>query len=398
MSQKINICYFIGSLNIGGTERNMVKIAQKINKGRFNVTNIDFDNGGPLEEELKKSDIPYVFGDFTYDKHHDWIRRYPRFIWFLIKNKIHILHSLGYPTIYYGIRAGRIASVPILITTIQDYDYWKTEKELKKDKKVYKYAAKIIADGKGAMEFAIKQQGVNREKFEVIYDGVDPDELKPTKNASDLKKEFGIDANKKVVGIIARLDNKKKGQEYFIKAIPNVIKNHPNVQFLIVGDGADKIYLQKLTNDLNLKEYAIFTGSRTDLGDIIRLMNILIISSIWESVPKILLEAMYLKKPIIATNVGDIPEILHNNKNGFLIEPKNPQAISQKINYCLENPQYCQKLGRNAYQTIVNKSLLLENSVKKLENLYQKLMEENRSFGIKQILEFIERLIQKIRI
>ncbi|OWK26730.1 MAG: hypothetical protein US76_03335 [Parcubacteria group bacterium GW2011_GWA2_38_13b] len=64
MSQKINICYFIGSLNIGGTERNMVKIAQKINKGRFNVFVYTMDNGGPLEEELKKSRHSLCFWRF----------------------------------------------------------------------------------------------------------------------------------------------------------------------------------------------------------------------------------------------------------------------------------------------------------------------------------------------
>lgn len=371
---KINICYFIGSLNIGGTERNVVNIAKKIDKEKFNVSIYTLDNGGPLEEELKKNHILYSFGNFTYDKHHDWFRRYPPFIWFLIKNKIRILHSLGYPTIYYGIKAGRIARVPILITTIQDYDYWKREKEIKKDKKVYKYATKIIADGKGAMEFAIKQQEVGREKFEVIYDGVNPDELRQTKNIPDLKRELGIDENNKVIGVIARLDNKKKGQEYFIKAIPEIIKKNLNTQFLIVGGGADETYLKKLVKDLSLNEKIIFTGPRTDLGNAIRVVDILVIPSLWESVPKILLEAMYLKRIIIATRVGDIPEILYNNKNGFLIEARDSQAIAQKINYCLDNYSKCQKLAENAYQTIIDDNLLLEKSVKKLENLYKSLI------------------------
>src|SRR3989344_8014401 len=178
MSQKINICYCIGSLNIGGTERNVINIVKKLDKNKFNVFVYVLGASGPLEKKLEKTGVPYFFGNFTYRRRDLW-KAYLYFIWFLIKNKIRILHSFGYPTIYYGVNAGRIAGTPILISTIQDYDYLKKDKELQKDKKVYKYASKIIADGKGAMEFAIKKQGVNREKFEIIYDGVDPDELKP---------------------------------------------------------------------------------------------------------------------------------------------------------------------------------------------------------------------------
>lgn len=150
-----------------------------------------------------------------------------------------------------------------------------------------------------------------------------------------------------IVGNVGRL-SEQKGMEYFIQAIPEVLKKYPNASFLIVGSGEDEHSLKSLTCELGIKDKLTFMGYRTDVQNLMSQMDLVVLSSLWEGFPLTPIEAFSVGKTIIATSVDGTVEIVRNEKNGLLIEPKNPKQISMKIIWMIEHPKERKKMEANA--------------------------------------------------
>lgn len=381
---KIKVFLFCGSLNIGGTERNVVKIAKQIDKEKFEVEVFCLFGSGPLEEELNAIGVWYSFGNFV-GRIFDF-RVYWRTFKALKRNDFNIVHCFGYPTIYFGVLLGFLAGIPKIIVAIQALDTWKSRTHVLLDKLLRPFITLYIADSEGARNFAIKQQGITPDKAITIYDGVDVSSLKPTKDIHQLRKELGILNNSPIVSVVARLQDEHKGQSYFIKAIPLILKEFPDVNFLIVGDGIDRKKLESMAKEIGVSNKIIFAGFRTDLANIFSITDILVIPSVqWESITKTMLEAMSMELPIIATNVGDLCEVFKNRETGILINPRNSIEIANAVTYLLKNPEIARQFGQNGANEIHKLGLTLEKSIKRLEDIYfQKVSEEKNNSFIKK--------------
>lgn len=365
---KIKILFFCGSLNIGGTERNVVNIAKQIDKTKFDIEVFCLFGRGPLEDELKAAGVNYSFGDFA---QLFYFKVYWRTLKNLRKNNINILHCFNYPSIYVGVLFGKLVGIPNIIVAIQALDTWKSKIFILLDKLIKPFVTLYITDSKGARDFAIIQQGIDPEKIITIYDGVDIRSLKPTKDISQFRKELGILNNFPIVGVVARLQDEHKGQSYFIKAIPLILKEFPSTNFLVVGDGPDRVYLENLAKKIGITNKVVFTGFRTDLANILSTTDILVIPSIqWETVTKTMLEAMAMAKTIVATKVGDIEEILKDGETGVLIQPRSPSEIAKSVNYLLNDLDCARRIGEKGLNEIQKRGLILEKSIKKLEDIY----------------------------
>ncbi|MBI3378782.1 MAG: glycosyltransferase [Nitrospirae bacterium] len=387
-NQKIKILLFCSSLNIGGTERNIVKIAKHVDKTRFDVEIFCLFGSGPLEDELKDAGIRYSFGNFgrIFD-----FRVYWRALKALKKNDFDIVHCFGYPTTYFGVLLGRLVGIPNIIVAIQALDTWKGKEHILLDRLIRPFVTLYIADSEGARSFAMVQQGIIPDNIITIYDGVDILSLKPSKDIHQLRKELGILNNFPIVGVVARLQDEHKGQSYFIKAIPLILKEFPDTNFLIVGDGADRVYLKSLAEEIGVRNKVVFAGFRTDLANIFSIIDILVIPSVqWESITKTMLEAMAMARPIVATNVGDICEIFKGGETGILILPGDSPEIANSVNYLLNNPDYAMRIGNEGLKEIQKCGLILEKSIKSLEDIYM------YQISMRPKYSFIKKVLRKL--
>ena len=230
-------------------------------------------------------------------------------------------------------------------------------------------ATRIVADGEGARRLAESAQGMRPDRMVTIYDGVNTDELAPTRDAADVRRELGLAPDRTTAGVIARLDTAKKGQDVFLDAVPAVHESAPDAQFVLVGDGPDREQLEARAATLPPEWRPRFAGFRTDLAEVLNALDVLVIPSRWESVPKILLEAMWLKKPVVATRVGDIEEIL-DESCGLLLPPDNPSAMADAIARACADAERRACLGAAAHRRILDRGLTLDDSIKKYEGLY----------------------------
>ena len=164
---------------------------------------------------------------------------------------------------------------------------------------------------------------------------------------------------------------KQKGIEFLLIAMPNIINNIPDVHLELVGDGFEMKYLKQLVKELRIEKNVTFVGwiPNNRIKNYYKKSTIALVPSLWsESFGLVGLEAMSAGRPVIASRVGGIPEWLEDGKTGFLVEPRNPKQLAEKIIYLLSNRKLLQEMGKNARKRAEQFSI--EKHVNEIEKIY----------------------------
>ena len=225
---------------------------------------------------------------------------------------------------------------------------------------------------------SVSQQGyLDIKKYEKILDSkliVIENGIKCVNINTDLKflkENLNLPLNvQTVIGVIARLE-KVKGVEYLLHAFKKIIENYDNILLLIVGDGSERLNLEVLSEELNISRNVMFLGYRNDIDELLQLVDIYVLSSLSEGLPLGLLEAMAAGCAVVASNVGGVPSVIRNNKNGILVAPKNSCEIYHALETLIVNKNFRNILSKEAFEHVtqnygssimVSKYLLLYRS------------------------------------
>jgi len=237
-------------------------------------------------------------------------------------------------------------------------------------KLVLRKADQIIAVSKSAKAFVATL--APKAKCQVIYRGFDQEEIENTAPDHKLKEKY---KDSLLIIFIGRLIS-GKGTADLIRAI-GALKER-NILCLIIGDGPEKINLEILAADLDIEEKILFLGYKehNEALALLKAADIFVNPSFTEGLPTTVIEAAFCHKAIIATNVGGTAEIISDGQSGILVDPKNPELLSEKITELLNNSQLRDKMGQNAFVTVKDK-LNWEISVGKFIQLFN----ENQTDG-----------------
>ena len=230
------------------------------------------------------------------------------------------------------------------------------------------FANEIIAVSESVKRHIILKQRIGPKKVSVIHNGIDVDKYTGDGNSKEAKKNFGLHNDPVVVGVVGRLD-KQKGIAFFLRAASEVLKVEKHVQFLIVGEGPQRQELEKLSRKLGISGYVVFLGFIEDVPQIMSLIDIFVLPSLWEGLPISLLEAMAARKPVIATGVGGIPEVLADEVSGLLVPPKDTKALTKAILELLKDTAKREAMGEKARQRVAE-SFNIERMVRDYEECY----------------------------
>jgi len=324
----INVLEMIDSSMVGGGQKHLYSLVQGLDKTKFNISVVVSDDG-PLFKKLLsdgirvfRTDIRKNFNPFTI------LRLYK----ILKTNKIDVIHTHGTVAGVWGRLAASLARTPVIIYTLHGIHYLNSHNRIFKqifiliDQILSKFSDKIICVATSDQEKGYKFKLFEKGKSIVIYNGVDPDFFKPTGDSLAKRREFNIKPESPVVGIVARL-HIQKGYHYFFKAINLVKKSYPDIRALVIGDGPQLEELRERVQQLELNDNIIFTGTRDDIPELLNMMDVFVLSSLWEGMPLTALEAMSCKKPIVVTEVDGVSEALTDGETGILVPPKNPEAL-----------------------------------------------------------------------
>lgn len=210
----------------------------------------------------------------------------------------------------------------------------------------------------------------------IIYPPVDTSKFRPNQNTLKCRSEFGLGGADKVVGTVGNI-NPAKGYEYFFPAIGKIKKACPEAKFLVVGkklETQEKYWrrLQALIANLEMGEDLTLTGHRLDIPEMINLMDIFVLSSVSEATPMVILEAMACAKPVVATQVGGVPEVVTDGETGILVPPRDPEAIAEAVLHLLNHPKEAREMGLKGRNKAVQ-LFDIEECVQKHRQLYESL-------------------------
>jgi glycosyltransferase involved in cell wall biosynthesis len=239
------------------------------------------------------------------------------------------------------------------------------------------FADRIICDAKMITDLFVVS-GKPISKAVTLHNAVDLIEYDPGISGDRVRREFGIGKDQPVVGFVGRFDP-YKGIEYFIEAARRIAVKRPDVRFLLVGGldnreyapYQDKILSMAKTEDL--KDKLILTGVRRDLPNVLAAMDIFVFPSVFDSGPRIPLEAMAMGKPVIATNSGGVVEEVADGETGIIVPIKDPDAIASAALSLLDDPQILRIMGRNA-RSRIEKHFSQGHYISVVEDIYQDLL------------------------
>lgn len=294
------------------------------------------------------------------------------------RKKFDIIHSHTAVGGFIGRIAGKLAGVPLTIWTIHGFASHRGPTKFNKylfllvERFLDKFTDHYVAVSK-----ALKQEGVERNIFKadkttVIYNGIDPESYNKEFDMDLKKKELGIGPSQIVIGTVGRLEPQKAIHD-FIRAVSYIAKKFPHIKVLIAGDGPLRGSLENLITELNLQENILILGWRHDIPELLSLLDIFCLSSLWEGCPIVLLEAMASGKPVVATNVGGVKEIVEDKKSGILITHSNPEILGDAILDLINDKEKAKEMGLNGRKTAEN-IFTLQHMLKNHENLYLDLM------------------------
>jgi len=312
------------------------------------------------------------------------LRRNPRSILNLLgiirRYNIHIIHTHNMLADRRGCVAGWLGRVPIVVTTIHTLMNTNKFGEQKRGTSICQYnfllkhvPKKIIALSEEVKLHTQKELNLADDRIRLIYNASDLSRLNHSVNRQEKKKEFGIDKDCYVIGTVGRLVE-LKGYPYFVKAAALIIKNFPEkMKFLIVGDGYMSHELKKLAKELGIADKIIFAGQRQDVSEILHILDVFVLPSYYEGLPRSIIEAQACGVAVVATNVGGTPEVVINDKTGILVPPKDEKAIAKAVIDLLTNKDRAERM-RNAGRELVRKQFDAPVFIKRTEDLFEGLV------------------------
>ncbi len=268
-----------------------------------------------------------------------------------------------------------IAKTPIIVHTPHGHIFWgyfnswKTSVLIFLERLTARITDRIIMlteqERKDHLRFAVAAE----EKFAVIHSGVDlHDFLNVFIDPADVKEKLGIPRDSFVVGTVGRL-TPVKGQKYLMEAAAKIVQREPRAMFVFLGDGELLAGFTEMASVPGIKDHLKFLGWRPDVADVMSAFDVFVLPSLNEGMGKVLVEAMAMGKPIIASNVGGIQDLVTHGENGLLVPPADGDALADAILDLYENPDKRESMGKAGRQMAVEYGV--DAMLRKIDALYQ---------------------------
>ncbi len=286
----------------------------------------------------------------------------------LKKNRIELLHPHDNLSKIIGGAAARLCGVKVVTHCRDDLKNGLIGKTLRL---IYRFFTnRIIAVSEKTKESLTVGSNSLTEKTTVIYNGVDLKLFTPKEDGSSLRANLKIGKGKIIIAIVAVLE-RYKGHIYLFQAVKKLLINRVNnFVCLVIGDGREKETLLKYVNDEELREDILFLGYRKDVPELLKITDILVIPSVaQEAFPRVALESMAMRVPVICTDFGGLPEAVIDGETGIIVPPMNVEDLQKALGHLIENPEERRKMG-TAGRKRVEERFSIENNARKTEEVY----------------------------
>lgn len=376
--RRLRVCHVITLLELGGAQRNTLYTLRELDRRRFEAALIS-GPGGLLDEEaaaipdllfetcpsLRRSVRPAVDARALLDLYRRLRRLRPD-----------LVHTHSSKAGILGRLAAALAGVPIIIHTVHGWGFTPLQSAAKRHLFVYlerigaQLTTKLIAVSE-ANAVAGAQAGIApREAFEIIRSGIEIERFRGASPDGGLRREIGIPEQAPLAGMIACLKPQKAPLDY-VEAARRVLADLPGAHFLLAGDGALRGEVESAIRQAGLGGRFHLLGWRSDPERIVAEIDVLVLTSRHEGLPRVVPEAMAAAKPVVVTAVDGSPEAVRHGESGLLVPPGDLEAMAEALCRLLSDPETARRMGLRGRERVGEWDI--DEMVRRQERLYLRL-------------------------
>lgn len=364
MPDALRIMHLVQSINCGGQEKLILSLAEKQLAAGMLPSVCVLEGPGELTAEAEDKRIPLHY----LHKQPGLKLGMPFKLRALLKKQgTHVMHAHNMGPALYGTIAARLAGVPVSLLTRhgRDPSQWNAL--------LWRMIDAVVAISKDTIEEFKKHNSISPDKLHVIYNGVGTSAFAGSPTiVSGLKAQLGIDVGDLVVGTVGRLCP-EKDHLGLLEAYKIVLQSCSQTKLLIVGGGALQGQLEEHCRQGKLENRVIFTGFRNDVKELLQCMDVFVLSSVSEGMPIALLEAMANGRPAVVTAVGGNVEVVEDGETGFVVPPRDPQALARKICALIRDEGLRRRFSEEARRAITER-FSLEKMAAEYSTLYATIL------------------------
>ncbi|HDK25698.1 MAG TPA: glycosyltransferase family 1 protein [Candidatus Atribacteria bacterium] len=388
LQRKIRVAHIIARMITGGADENTLFTIEGLNKEKYEI---DLITGEEFDKDILNKVKNHPF-NIIQIKGLKWKLNFLhdpfvllRLIKLLKKKHYDIVHTHTTKAGILGRIAAYLSGVPVIVhglhgSTFQAFNsgllnwlLFLFERFTDRFTDAYVSVSKVLSE-------TYTEKGIGKkDNHYTVYSGMELSKFYQARdkiNYQEKYEELEINAGDFLIGNVARLET-RKGHQFLLDAFKNIVEEqkYGRVKLLIIGEGNKRKYLENYVKELNLGDKVIFTGYREDVEELMALMDIFVLTSLREGLPRVLVQAAAVGMPSIAFNVDGVPEIIEDNHNGFLVRVGDVEQLAKRIMQYIDHKELLVLHGKNGRELIKGK-WSIEDMVEKIDKIYQKLVRE----------------------
>jgi glycosyltransferase involved in cell wall biosynthesis len=360
----------------GGAERVAMEIATRLDQSRFESVycasrywdGLRLDSVQVAERRMRESGVRYFgLGRRSSTDIYRWLHLHRA----LRRERFDVIHAHMFGSNAWGTMIGRLARVPVIVAHEHTWSF--EGKPLRRfvDREVVgRWADVFVAVSRDDRRKMIEIEGVDPKKVLHVPNGI---AAPPPPSGADLRSELGIPTGAPVIGTVSVL-RPQKALDVFIRASAQLLREDPDLRVLLAGDGPLRGELTELVHSLGVQDRLLMLGYRSDAPDVMAALDVAVSSSAFEGSPLAVMEYMESARPIVATRVGGVPDLIEDGVHGLLVEPGDAPALTAAIRRLLSDREAARRMGEAARERR-RREFTVDLMVRRFETLYERLVE-----------------------
>lgn len=378
---RYHLCLVTDSFACGGSEHQFVEVVTRLDRSKYEVEIGCLRREGPFYQRVAASGLPvsefpiraWLSGQ-TFRSSLRWLER-------LRQARFDLVHSFDLYSNLFAAPLARLARAPVVVTSLRQHPSLGTALQRRVLFRVFGWSDCVMTNSEAGRE-GLLRAGIPPARIRVVYNGVDVERFSPNGHSQERRQQLGLPAEALLVGVVGNL-RAEKDHHTLLAAAPEIIRQLPQTQFLLIGSGPLERELQSEAAARQLTRHVHFLGQRSDVPELLSAVDLVVLPTRWESLPNSVLEAMSAGRSVIASDVGGCCELIEPERTGLLVPPQDPQALAEKIVWLLGEPQRREVLGQAARQR-AEADFDIRAVVKRFEAIYDELLEQKRARGSAQ--------------
>jgi len=301
---------------------------------------------------------------------------------FLKKNPYHIVHTHNSKAGFLGRLAAKLACVPVIVHTVHGFAFhaqeplWRQILFRNLERLASRWCDKMIFISQPLIDWCLAERVATEDKIVKIYSGIELDRFLPARKdlRNEIRRKWNINEGDEVIGIVSKLWE-GKGHGTLLEAFKSIKSTFRNARLVVVGEGYLYDNLVGRVDHLGLGDSVLFTGFQKDVSQIMTTFDVSVLPSFFEGMGRVLLEAMALEKPVVASRVGGIPDLVQDGVNGFLVTPGNVKELAEAIKRLLTDKALAKKMGKEGRKRI-SERFSADQMVQSIDSVYRQLLAE----------------------